>query len=104
MEFARPVPAMAVSCPFRFVRPHRNEVVAMPTNRMTARDVLLAYLEAPRVTIVPGADGLTMDEAVEFYPLAVASGQAPDLRELASRHPAMAADLIGFFAARGWPG
>jgi hypothetical protein len=76
----------------------------MPLIPATPRDILLEYLQAPPVTVVPGADGLTTEEILDAYPLVVRAGQAPGPDELAKRHPALASELAGFFAARGWFG
>lgn len=45
----------------------------------------------------PGADGLTVEEVAREYPRAVASGLVPSVKELASRHPDLAAGIAAFF-------
>jgi len=61
------------------------------------RDLLLGYMARPWVTVWPGADGLTVSEALESYPEVVAAGQAPGREELQARHPELAEAVEEFF-------
>jgi hypothetical protein len=65
------------------------------------REVLLGYLQAAAVLPWPGADGLTLQDALRSYPQAAAAGRAPDLRELLRDHPALAEELKALFAEHG---
>lgn len=44
----------------------------------------------------PGADGLVLDDLLEFYPRAAAAGWVPTLPELQGRYPEQAVDLAAF--------
>jgi hypothetical protein len=55
-------------------------------------------MACPGVTVVPGADGVTIDEVLESYPDAVAAGQVPGLGQLLACYPEMAEALEDFFA------
>jgi hypothetical protein len=63
------------------------------------REVLLGYLQAAGVPAWPGADGLTVRDALNDYQRAVAAGRVPDLRELRRRHPDLVDCLRAFFGA-----
>ena len=65
------------------------------------RRVLLDYLQ-PRLAVVwPGADGLTDEDALGFYPQARASGHVPDVDELCRRHPNLVGEIRSLFARKG---
>jgi hypothetical protein len=64
------------------------------------RKVLLGYLQAASVTAWPGGDGLTLENILDFYPEAVAAGEAPDWQELLCRHPELATELQAWLAAK----
>jgi hypothetical protein len=64
------------------------------------RAVLLGYLQAVDAWPWPGTDGLTTEDAVQFYPQAARLGRVPDLQELLCRHPEMADELTAFFASQ----
>jgi hypothetical protein len=66
--------------------------------RQRLHEVLLGYLE---VILWPGADGLTLGEALLGYAEAAAAGQVPDQQELLQRHPELAEELRAFFAEQG---
>jgi hypothetical protein len=69
--------------------------------RQRLHEVLLGYLEGPQVILWPGADGLTLGEALLGYAEAAAAGQVPDQQELLQRHPELAEELRAFFAEQG---
>ena len=71
---------------------------------MRMREVLLGYLQAAAVPLWPGADGLTLQDALESYPQAAAAGRVPGLRQLLRDHPALAEELTALFAEHGRPG
>jgi hypothetical protein len=65
------------------------------------RETLLRYLQAAAsVTAWPGADGLTLENILDFYPEAVAAGEVPDWQELLCRHPELATELQTWMAAK----
>jgi hypothetical protein len=66
--------------------------------RQQLYEVLLGYLEGPQVILWPGADGLTVEEALLGYAEAAAAGQVPDRQQLLERHPDLAEELRSFFA------
>ena len=63
--------------------------------------VLLAYLDAVSAPAWPGGDGLTLDDALSCYPVALVAHQVPDRRQLRERHPDLADELEEFFAGSG---
>jgi hypothetical protein len=67
-------------------------------------ELLLGHLQAVAVPLWPGADGLTVQDALGGYPEAAAAGRVPDLRQLLRDHPALAEELSAFFAEHGRPG
>jgi hypothetical protein len=71
---------------------------ASPAATHRLHEVLLGYLLAPHVTVWPGGDGLTIEDALYGYLEAVALGQVPSCDELVALHPDLAADLRAFFA------
>jgi hypothetical protein len=67
------------------------------------RELLLGYLQAAAVSLWPGSDGLTLQDALLSYPQAAAAGLVPDLRQLLRDHPALAEELTALFAEHGRP-
>ncbi len=57
-----------------------------------AINLLLGYLEAARCCW-PGADGLTVEDALRGFPQAAAAGWVPDPEELLRIHPELARPL-----------
>jgi len=67
-----------------------------------AINVLLSHLEAAN-TWWPGADGLTVEDALRSYPEAVAAGQVPNRAELVRAHPGLLDALLDLLPAVGSP-
>jgi hypothetical protein len=65
-------------------------------------EILLGYLQQPRVTVWPGSDGLTVEEVLGSYSAAAAAHQAPGPDELLELHPELAGELAVFFPGRLW--
>ena len=65
------------------------------------RELLLGHLRSAAVPLWPGADGLTLEDALLSYPQAAAAGRVPDLRQLLREHPELAEELTEFFGGRG---
>jgi hypothetical protein len=64
-------------------------------------EVLLGYLQAAAsVAAWPGADGLTLENILDCYPVAVAAGEVPDWQELLRRHPELVTELQAWLAAK----
>ena len=78
----------------------------MIANRRTSADllrqVLVDYLLASRVVAWPGADGLTADDILSFYPQASVAGEVPDQQELCLRHAELIAEIQSLFTLKGW--
>jgi hypothetical protein len=66
------------------------------------RQILLDYLRASRVLGWPGADGLTEDDIVNYYPQAIAAGEVPGWHDLEQRFPSLTDDLRVWLSAKGW--
>ena len=65
------------------------------------RVVLLGYLcRAESVAAWPGADGLTIDDILDFYPQAVTRGEVPEWLQLVNRHPELSIELHDWLAAK----
>jgi hypothetical protein len=77
---------------------------AAEVRKARVRELLLGYLQAAAVPRWPGADRLTVQDALRSYPQAAAAGRVPDLRQLLRDHPALAEELSAFFAEHGRPG
>jgi hypothetical protein len=60
-------------------------------------DVLLAYLLANHAFPWPGADGLTLAEALDSYRQALPSRRVPNRLELLRRHPDLSDEIMAFF-------
>jgi hypothetical protein len=61
------------------------------------QDVLLGSLQtAP--SVCPGADGLTLEDALCSYRQAATARVVPGLKELLGRYPYLAEELLAFFA------
>jgi hypothetical protein len=57
-----------------------------------AQDLLLGYLQGALLPW-PGGDGLTIDDILGSYCVAVATGRAPDAHALQADHPELAREL-----------
>jgi len=62
------------------------------------RELLLAYLQAAGAPPWPGADGVTLEEILHWYPQAAAIGLVPDLQTLMQDNPELADSLRAYFA------
>ena len=61
-------------------------------------EILLAYLEAAGIPDWPGGDGLTLQDALDYYPEAVANGVVPDWQEVRHMHPDLDPALHNYLA------
>ena len=62
-------------------------------------ELLAGYLFPTGPGMWPGADGLTVAEAVGMlYPAEVRAGHLPDQAELVRRHPELADGIVAFFS------
>lgn len=66
------------------------------------RDILLRYLQRSSVVDWPGADGLTEDDILDRYPLAIALGEAPGHQQLCRAHPELTSEIQTLFQSRKW--
>jgi hypothetical protein len=65
------------------------------------REIMLGYLEAAGwFAFWPGGDGLTLDDALDCYPTAIAKGVVPDWQQLLSRHADLDVELHLWLAAK----
>ena len=78
--------------------------LAPEVRQARVRELLLGCLQAAAVPLWPGADGLTLRDALVSYPQAAAAGRVPGLRQLLRDHPALAEGLTAFFAEQARPG
>jgi hypothetical protein len=78
--------------------------LAPEVRQSRVRELLLGYLQAAAVPLWPGADGLTLQDALRSYPQAAAAGRVPGLRQLLRDHPALAEELTALFAEHWCPG
>ena len=69
-----------------------------PSDAPRLPDVLLAYLDGVAAPALPGGDGLTLEDILSCYPVAVGAGQVPGRRQLCERHPELADEVAAFFA------
>jgi hypothetical protein len=60
-------------------------------------DLLLNYLHAAPSCYWPGADGLTLEDALCCYRQAAAAGRVPGLERLLREHPHWSHDLRAMF-------
>lgn len=61
------------------------------------REILLDHLQSAMLLPAPGADGLTLDDAVDCYPLGIEAGLVPGGDALAQLHPEMADEIKTLF-------
>jgi hypothetical protein len=74
------------------------------SRREELREVLLGYLLAASCPAWPGADGLTVEEALLAYAQNAAAGRVPDREELLRRHADLRDAVRAFFADKDRPG
>jgi hypothetical protein len=79
-----------------------DECIHEKTTHALLRQILLNYLLASRVIRWPGGDGLTEDDVLDYYALAIAAGDVPDQHELRRRHGDK--EIEAFFRMKGWHG
>jgi hypothetical protein len=77
--------------------------LAPEVRKARVRELLLGHLQATAVPLWPGADGLTLEDALLSYPQAAAAGRVPVLWQLLRDHPTLADELTAFFAGHGRP-
>jgi hypothetical protein len=68
------------------------------THTQRLQEVLLGCLQAAARPNWPGADGLTVEDALQAYPQALAAGVVPGREELLRLHPDLAEEIRTFFA------
>lgn len=59
------------------------------------REILLDLMQS--TMLLPGADGLTLDDAVDCYPLGIDAGLVPSRDALVQMHPEMAEEIKTLF-------
>jgi hypothetical protein len=78
---------------------HKQSFAKSSIGRGPLQKILLDYLqEAESVAAWPGADGLTTEDILDFYPKAVAQGEVPEWQELLNRHPGITTELHNWLA------
>jgi hypothetical protein len=93
-------------------RKHRAEFIGsddgqtpLPTDASNAqvqrlKSILLGYLHSAHFPACPGADGLTLDDAISGYPHAAVLGLVPSFSDLHKLHPDLADALPRLFPTR----
>jgi hypothetical protein len=77
------------------------DVATSPAVSLALCEVLLGYLRAAGEPVCPGADGLTLEDALAAYPQSIVDGLVPGLQELLRLHPDLRDALLAFFAGHG---
>jgi hypothetical protein len=65
--------------------------------RQALEDILLGYLQSSHGCRWPGADGLTLEDALDCYRQAILIGGAPGPEDLVQRHPELSDAVRGLF-------
>jgi hypothetical protein len=71
--------------------------LAPQERKACVRELLLGHLRGADLPLWPGADGLTLEDALLSYPQAAAAGRVPDLLHLLRDYPELARELTAFF-------
>jgi hypothetical protein len=83
------------------LRDYQERGSAMTDQWRCLHELLLAYLRAADAPRWPGADSLTLEDALRSYSQAAADGLVPDLPALLASHPELTDILNDFFARSG---